>query len=42
MKIKKCEKHGYTLKEKCKTCNEETTSAGYKFVKIKDVKERKK
>jgi|WetSurMetagenome_2_1015567.scaffolds.fasta_scaffold1349384_2 rRNA maturation protein Nop10 len=40
MMLRKCEEHGYTMKEKCFKCDKETKEAHYKFVKIKDVKEK--
>lgn len=42
MKLKKCLEHGYTLDEKCESCGLETKDAHYRFVRIKDVKERGK
>lgn len=39
MKLKKCS-CGYTLKEKCEKCGK-TKEAHYKFLKVKDVGERK-
>lgn len=41
MLLKKCEEHGYTLREKCEDCGRETKEAHYKFVKIRDVKDFK-
>ncbi len=35
MKLKKCLKGHYTLKEKCPKCKEKTKDAHYKFIKIK-------
>lgn len=40
MRLRKCFEHGYTLEEKCKKCGLATKDAHYKFVKIRDVKER--
>lgn len=42
MKLRKCDKHGYTLKGMCKECGLETKEAHYKFVKIRSVNERGK
>lgn len=39
MIMRKCSVHGYTLKNLCPDCDEETREAHYKFVKIKDVSE---
>jgi len=40
MKLKKCTKClKYTLEEFCPKCKEETKSAHYKFIKLRDVKE---
>jgi len=37
MILKKCEKCGtYTLKEICSKCNQKSSDAHYKFIKIKD------
>ncbi len=41
MLLRVCEKHGYTLEKKCGECGKETKEAYYKFVKIRDVGERK-
>jgi len=41
MKLKKCMEHGYTLLEKCGECGEKTMDAHYKFVKVRDVKEKR-
>jgi len=40
MKLRKCEEHGYTLEGSCKKCGKKTGDAHYKFVKVRDVKER--
>lgn len=41
MKLNKCSKcNTYTLKEECSKCNSKTKSAHYKFIKIKDVKNK--
>jgi hypothetical protein len=37
MKLKKCKTcKTYTLKNNCKKCNEKSSDAHYKFIKIKD------
>lgn len=41
MNLKKCPEHGYTLESQCKTCNKPTQEAHYKFLKLRDVKEKK-
>lgn len=39
MKLKKCNKCSiYTLKEKCPKCNDKTSEAHYKFIKIPSLK----
>lgn len=40
MKLKKCLEHGYTLKENCPKCNSPTKDAHYKFIRIRDAKEK--
>lgn len=35
MKLKKCEEHGYTLKDECLSCGEKSKDAHYKFLKIR-------
>jgi rRNA maturation protein Nop10 len=40
MKINKCEEYHYTLKDVCPICKKTTKSAHYKFIKLKDVKEK--
>ena len=32
MKLRKCETHGYTMKETCKKCKKKTKDAHYKFI----------
>ncbi len=42
MKLKLCKScKTYTLKENCQKCNSKTSDAHYKFIKIRDVSERK-
>jgi rRNA maturation protein Nop10 len=42
MKLKKCSLCGkYNLEEKCKGCGAETKDAHYKFVRLREVSERK-
>ena len=37
MKLKKCPKcNKYTLKDSCDKCNNKTSGAHYKFIKIRD------
>ncbi|MFW6233676.1 MAG: nucleolar RNA-binding Nop10p family protein [Nanoarchaeota archaeon] len=39
MKLKKCTScKEYTLKNNCSKCNKKTSSAHYKFIKIKSIK----
>jgi len=43
MKILKCSEHAesvYTLKAECPKCGKQTKSAHYKFLKLRDVKEK--
>jgi len=41
MKLKKCKEcKDYTLKNKCLKCNQKTSDAHYKFVKIKSIQNK--
>ncbi len=42
MKLKKCKKcDKYTLKDKCPKCQEKTSDAHYKFIKVRDAPKSK-
>ncbi len=39
MNLRKCLKHGYTLKESCPVCKKPTLEAHYKYPHLKSAKE---
>jgi rRNA maturation protein Nop10 len=40
MKIRKCIEHGYTFEEECIKCGKKTLEAHYKFIGLRDIKEK--
>ena len=41
MRLKKCDKCGYSLKDECVKCGEKARDAHYKVLRLRDVKEKK-